>query len=124
MSINGSVPPSVPRLVTATSPTTLPNSLVDELILGGEKRLTIPGSGTARSGITEYSDDFEALRPQDLSGGGSRLSVDTLNPDEVSCLAMFLVKGTDFSDYQKLRLLDAKLQRKKADEDALMMKVC
>ena len=80
------VPPSVPRLITAPSPATLPNALVDELVRGGERRTIKAGSGTARSansGIIEYSDDFEMIRPHDLSGCGSRHSVDTLNSEEV-----------------------------------------
>ena len=79
---NGSaVPPSMPRLVTAPSPATLPNSSLDDLVRGSEKRSFWPG--TARSGLVENSDESEAIRSHELSGGISRHSVDTLNSEEV-----------------------------------------
>jgi hypothetical protein len=80
---NSTVPTSMPKLETAPSPAPLPNPSMSELLRGSERRSAKAGSGTARSVMNEYSDGFDAIRSQDLSGGMSRHSVDSLSTEEV-----------------------------------------
>ncbi len=78
---SSTVPTSI--FETAPSPAPLPNPSMSELLRGSERRNAEAGSGTARSAMNEYSDDFDSIRSQDLSGGMSRHSVDSLSSEEV-----------------------------------------